>query len=331
MAKSAKSKVALNELMALASAGAVPAVSARRAKSAAKAEAPAALAPFLYDDKKDLSVSWPTERIKVKETRVKVASTADMVAMSQYDWICDILKNGQHQRFNAIVADPAYTGPRIVAEGDSWFLHPLIEDTINFLLKGSARLAVWNTACAADTLQTMWDDRRTFMEYWHYIYWSTERPTVMLLSGGGNDLLGEGALYFMLKDYQAGMTPADLIDKTEAEQNIATVMGLIKSIKAELNRDFPSLKLLVHGYDYPVPMNDIWIGKPMKKRKIPAGMRRAVVKVFMDIYNDELKKTVSAANYVDLRGIVPVSEWYDEIHPNKNGFKRVAAKIRAAI
>jgi hypothetical protein len=326
----AKSKVTLTELATLDTTRRLVRAG-RRAKAGVAAQPPTAMSQFLYDDKKDMSVSWPTERIKVRENRVAIASTADMVAMSQYDWICDILKNGQHQRFNDIVADPNYSGPRVVAEGDSWFLHPLIEDTINFLLKGSARVAVWNTACAADTLQTMWDDRRTFMEYWHYIYWQIERPTVMLLSGGGNDLLSDGALYFMLKDYQSGMTPADLIDKPKADQNIATVMGLIKSIKAEINRDFPSIKLLVHGYDYPVPKNDKWIGKPMKKRKIPAGMRRSVVKVFMDLYNDELKKTVSAANYVDLRGIVPLSEWYDEIHPNKAGFKRVAAKIRTAI
>ena len=336
----AKSKVKLNDFAAVAEASltaeleAAPPTGRKRARAeAVKPALEAAVSRMLVDDKKDMSVAWPTQRIKVKENVVEIASTADMVAMSQYDWICDIMKNGQHQRFNSIVADPTYTGPRIVAEGDSWFLHPLVSDIINYLLKGSQRVAVWNTACAADTLQTMWDDRRTFMEYWHYIYWrpTAQRPTIMLLSGGGNDLLGDGALYFMLNDYSAGMTPADLINTTEANNNIAAVMALIKAIKAELNRDFPAVKLLVHGYDYPIPKNDKWIGKPMKKRKIPASMQRDVVKVFMDLYNDALKTTVSAANYIDLRGTVPNAEWYDEIHPNDAGFKRVAAKIRAAI
>ena len=134
----AKSKVRLNDIATVIAASRAGEVEMEIAAGAKRAPA-ATVSRFLTDDKSDMTVAWPTQRIKVREDAIEIATTADMVAMSQYDWICDILKNGQHQKYNTIVADPHYAGPRIVAEGDSWFLHPLISDIINYLLKGSKR------------------------------------------------------------------------------------------------------------------------------------------------------------------------------------------------
>ena len=97
----ARSKVKLNDIAALAQTNltvepeAAPAGGRKRAMSAKRAPE-AVVSRILVDDKKDMSVAWPTQRIKVRENVVEIATTADMVAMSQYDWICDIMKNGQH-------------------------------------------------------------------------------------------------------------------------------------------------------------------------------------------------------------------------------------------
>lgn len=290
---------------------------------------------YLYYDKKDMTVAWPTQRAKVRRDLVEISTAADIEAMSKYDWICDSQKNGRHTRFRRIIASSGYHGPRLVSEGDSWFLHPLLLDVIDHLLRGRNPLAVWSTDCAGDTLSTMWKDRKTRGEYWNHIFWSNPRPTIMLLSAGGNDLLGEGKLYFLLNDYRRGMTADELVNKTEVAKVLPPIMNLFSSVLSELERDFPRIRLIAHGYDYPRPMNDIWIGQPMRRRGIPAGqLQRAVVKVLMDMYNTTLQSTLanfSNATYVNLRGVVPAGEWDDEIHPNGDGFAKVAAKIRTAI
>jgi hypothetical protein len=106
-------------------------------------------------------------------------------------------------------------------------------------------------------------------------------------------------------------------------------------VLSELQRDFPRIRLIAHGYDYPRSMNDKWIGIPMQRRRIPAGTtQRAVIKILLDMYNTTLQSTLagfSNASYVDLRNVVPANEWEDELHPNDDGFRRVAAKIRSAI
>jgi hypothetical protein len=100
---------------------------------------------------------------------------------------------------------------------------------------------------------------------------------------------------------------------------------------------FPTVQVVTHGYDYPVPQDDVWIGKPLQQRGITdPQLQREVIKVFMDIYNDRLAGTVNAhrknTTYVDLRGIVPDKrDWHDEIHPTSKGFEAIAEKIREAI
>lgn len=290
---------------------------------------------YLYYDKKDMSVAWPSARAKVKSDMVEISTAADLEVMSEYDWICDIQKNGRHQRYRQIVGNSSYHGPRLVSEGDSWFLHPQITDTIDHLLRGSSPLAVWSTDCAGDTLATMWNDRKTRGEYWNYTYWSNPRPTIMLLSAGGNDLLGDGKLYFLLNQYTAGKTAEQLINAAAVANVLPPIMSLFSSVLSEMKRDFPNIRVIIHGYDYPRPMNDKWIGQPMQRRGIPQGaLQRTVIKVLMDIYNTALQDVLAGfanATYVNLRGTVPANEWFDEIHPNDDGFKKVAKKIRAAI
>jgi hypothetical protein len=131
------------------------------------------------------------------------------------------------------------------------------------------------------------------------------------------------------------MTAAELVNAAEVAKVLPPIMNLFSQVLSELKRDFPKIRLITHGYDYPKPMNDKWIGLPMQRRRIPAGqMQRAVVKVLMDTYNSKLESTLanfSNATYVNLRDVVPANEWHDEIHPNDRGFLRVTAKIRAAI
>lgn len=294
-------------------------------------------ANFVYD-RSDQNVLWPTERIKVSLDKVDLSNRADVEILSQYDWLCNIIKNHRRRRFRDLINDNRYDGPHIVEEGDSWHLFPLIiDDIIDHLLFTNVNpLAIYSFSCAGDTLDDMYKSRKR--EYWDYIW--RNRPDVMLLSGGANDLLGArcrsclGNLYNHLERYQKGMDVDDLI-KPSLHGEIAMITNLMGAILAELRRDFSFVKILVHGYDYPWPDNDKWLGQPMKERDIPDDLQRPVIMRLLKLYNEALEKVIkqnSNAHYVDLLDTLKTKDdWFDELHPTTAGFKKLAAKVRAAI
>ena len=95
--------------------------------------------------------------------------------------------------------------------------------------------------------------------------------------------------------------------------------------------------MIIHGYDYAVPQpNGTWLGGPMDRLGIPADIvkRQAIVRALIDEFHLHLaqfEKTHSHVTYVDLRGTVPGHQWFDELHPNSDGFALVAKKIGAVI
>lgn len=291
-------------------------------------------------DTTDMQAPWPTDRIKVNQDQVEIRSISELEVMLSPGFLCGGIRQGRHNRYQEIAAQPGYKGPFGLSEGDSWQLYPfLLKDIVDhFIHAGKDSIAIWSTDCAGDTLMSMWQDRKKLHEYLNYLVYnySPAHPSFMLLSGGGNDLLGDGRLSLMLNRYSKGATPDDLIKKDDARHAINGVMYHFNLILNELAGSFPKIKVFIHGYDYPVPMGDKWIGGPMKDKGITdPTLQRKVIRVFMDLYNAALSSTLSQhanATYVDVRNAVSdENDWHDEIHPKDNGFAAVAAIIRAAV
>lgn len=94
---------------------------------------------------------------------------------------------------------------KIYAEGDSWFQHPLIKDVIERLngVLDKDRYVLYSGAAASDWLINYIQGR----EYIHDI--SRIRPHVILLSGGGNDIMGDGRVAFLLDEYRTNFSPME--------------------------------------------------------------------------------------------------------------------------
>ncbi len=295
---------------------------------------------YVFYDRADMHVAWPTQRIKVRRDLVDISSISDFELMLSPGFFCGGIKRGRHERYEQIVSKPSYKGPYGLSEGDSWHLYPfLIEEIVDqFIHAGKDSLAVWSTDCTGDTLKKIWDDRNKLHEYMNYLFYQyrNRKPTFMLLSGGGNDLLNNGRLYVMLKDYQAGMGADEIVDMEQIKNAVSSVMSYFDLILAELAASYPALRIFIHGYDYLVPMDDIWIGIPMRDRGIlDKSMQRQVVRVFVDYYNIRLSEKLKLhpnAVYVDVRDTVrDEDDWHDEIHPKSRGFAEIAKKIRNAV
>lgn len=232
---------------------------------------------------------------------------------------------------------------RIVSEGDSWFQHPLVRDIIDHL---SRTYAIYCAAAAGDTLRNIQSDDKSRGQY--YLDAIDEvKPAFFLVSGGGNDILGSRFRGYLQDKFDAavdeGKDPERFLHE-EIFKEIESLADVYRSLFQSLKVSHPKLQIIVHGYDYPVKLNDAskgWLGRYMIEKGISRpGDRQAIIHAIMDNFNRRLKEVAMEfdnVSYLDLRGLVrfnpgeAVDQWYDEIHPNDDGFQQIAMKFMQKI
>ncbi|NUB10514.1 peptidase C14, caspase catalytic subunit p20 [Azospirillum sp. Vi22] len=251
------------------------------------------------------------------------AGARSALAMNAANWWCRMRRRIAFDRRIA----SGYSGPIIVSEGDSWFQYPiLLDDVIDHLGKDYAILSL---DAAGDTLSNMLAEA----EYRQAI--TESNAVVFLFSAGGNDLFGGGALAGHLRRYDPAtpnLRPEDYL-LPSFDGLIAEAVDRYQRILREVERDFPNVLTVCHGYDRPTPAGGPWLGRPMARRDITApALQKGIVDVMFDRFNDELARlvrTFSKAVFVDARNAVRT--WHDELHPTDEGFAAVAALFSSVI
>ena len=252
--------------------------------------------------------------------RVLYSETEAAVAMASLNGVC---RWRRQQRYARKIK--GWTGLRVVAEGDSWFQYPfLIEDVIDHLFD---RWAIYCVSAAGDLLRDMArQDEVTAAVL-------SQKPHVLLLSAGGNDVLGGGALQRCLTPFSPGLAATDYVTAGFDDllaRSMDIYAGLIeKALVAGAG------KVVLHSYDYAIPTDGRWLGRPMAKIGIKdSALQRAIVRILIDRFHDGLTAMVGGfagrAVVVDTRGSVPDDEWFDELHPTTRGFVFPARLIRIA-
>ena len=215
---------------------------------------------------------------------------------------------------------------RIVSEGDSWFQHPhpKVKDTIDHL---SERFAIYSVGAAGDELKNMYREN----EYLDAI--KEVDPTFFLLSGGGNDILGAQFRHYLKKDFakaEIGQNPRRFL-KNVFFLELERIGMIYQNILEGLTEMKPDMHILLHGYDYVIPeskTNTGWLGRYMIGNGIKEhDDRQALVNLIIDEFNQKITQTASQfdnVTFIDVRTRVANDRWYDEIHPDSEGFKTVA-------
>ena len=229
---------------------------------------------------------------------------------------------------NAIFAKKmreGYTGPIIVSEGDSWFMST--DTGIVHQLIMQHDLAIFCVEMWGDTIENMAGSS----EYIQAI--QEKSASVLLLSGGGNDIFGGE----YLADFDPSLSaPEHLLPKySELLDNAMAHYDHILQRVEELPGD---VSIICHGYDYVVPNSEAWpcwLGPPMNEHGITdRGFQALIAREMIDQFNDRLKLLVERfdnVTYLDLRGIVGPNRWFDEIHPTKAAYADIAAMYKAEI
>lgn len=215
--------------------------------------------------------------------------------------------------------------PVMVSEGDSWFQHPLVVDTIDHLSKV---YPIYCVAAAGDTLAN-YDREGEWLEAV-----GSKSPRFFLISGGGNDVLGEQFRnHIKAGPHTPGLSPQDYLEPTLIAE-LDNLKTIYRKIFTELFALRPDIHALCHGYDYITPLEKTdkgWLGRYMiEKGMTSQADRKDVITYILNEFNDRLQ-TVAAefpnVHYINARGLVAGDQWYDEIHPDKQGFQAVAGSF----
>ena len=134
------------------------------------------------------------------------------------------------------------------------------------------------------------------------------------------------------------MTLVTLTGKPEHYLNdhFFEVLGVVssgyESLIKEISDEFPDVHIFIHGYDYLIPNNGKYLGQPMGRRGIvEPELQKAIMKALINEFNSVLKNLSDGrekVHYINCRGSVDPSEWYDEIHPTSRGFEGVAKRFK---
>ena len=238
-----------------------------------------------------------------------------------------LARERRHLQYRLKVNNPFFTGQKIVSEGDSWFQFPFVlADVIDQLFKpfdGLDSYAVYSLGAAGDLLENIInaDEMAQAIE--------AENPEVFLISGGGNDLVADGNLANLLHPFENGRQAADYPNEA-FDQFLQDIMQLYRGLFIRLLSRFPNLRIICHGYDYPIPNNGVSFGIPMASRQITdKELQKDILKAIIDRFNDAQINLIQNVEFggrvfhVDCRGVVGDDNWADELHPNNRGFKAV--------
>ncbi|MFK7875949.1 MAG: N-acetylmuramoyl-L-alanine amidase [Paracoccaceae bacterium] len=224
-----------------------------------------------------------------------------------------------------------FSGTSIVSEGDSWFQYPLLLQDIIDNFDGEKSLAVLSLGGAGDLVEAMAKRR----EYDKALT-ETKSP-VLLLSGGGNDLLGDGRLIEILEPYKADASAGDLVNMDALQSVSDKIIGFYRDILHDVQTHHPKVTVFGHGYDTPFPKaGGAHFGKPFAKAGIPLALGRDVIELIVDFFANRLEELTNIFpnyRYVNLKGKVGThpNSWHDELHPVDAGFERAAVPLIQAV
>lgn len=215
----------------------------------------------------------------------KIAALAPVMAK------VDALKNAQrNSRFKVRVRDGFRDDQKnkvILVEGDSWFNYPILLSDVIDWVSMDKNLALYSLASGGDWLLNMLSARRYVEQL------STINPDVFIISGGGNDLVGNNRIAAMLdssgksSEFFQSDWAMHLMKKTtarlDAERFGAGMKFISKDFFALLmffhlqyyhifngiltagtgdpkNSKFPGIKIITQGYDYAEPSRNLGFG-----------------------------------------------------------------------
>jgi hypothetical protein len=234
--------------------------------------------------------------------------------------------------------------PSILAIGDSWFWYPFPGGSLLSHLgplvetKGHTILAIGNNG--AEAVDYTSGKYRKLVNNALNIYGDASLSAVFV-SGGGNDFAGFNDLRPLLHGDNSNAQTAEECFLPGAEwpslgwlvnhvyESLAILIGRILIAS-------PHAIVVLHNYDYAIPDGrgvfggDGWIKEALVRTSVPIEFHRGCVRHVIDRFSDMQNVLVQSGRgqivQVDGRGELSENDWANELHPNGDGFRKLAQK-----
>lgn len=227
---------------------------------------------------------------------------------------------------------------RVVAEGDSWFNLPWLfgyPPAIANCFEDDEQFEMINIAFWGYTLEDILNPPEDDEKYMNVI--RENSADFFLLSAGGNDLqlvLADTEKCY-IHHYAPDRKPEEYLTSS-GEEGIEKIQKGYNEILDEVTGEFPNLTVICHGYDYPRPNQEEnpHIGYYLEQLNIPPKNMQEIINSVLDKLNGAIKSitdSYESVTFIDLRGVTKNHVWFDDMHPDKDGFIALSKKFKEAI
>ena len=247
--------------------------------------------------------------------------------------ILDFYRRKKRKKYQDHIA-AGYAGLRCVAEGDSWFELPPIGYSTDIIRELWDEYAILSLAKAGDAWESVLRQDELFATV------AEEEPDVVLLSVGGNNVLGQIETFV---HHWSPTRPKDAYLNEEFQYELNKIAFYTEHWVSRLVN--LGCDVVMHGYGYaeprPADRGGWLIGGPLsRERNInDQTIWSNVVIQMVDLFNDRIKSISSRPKYagkfhfLDLRNDVGKGPdwWEDEIHLTQKGYEAVASRFRVTL
>lgn len=163
------------------------------------------------------------------------------------------------------------------------------------------------------------------------------KADILLFSGGGNDIAGD-QFCIWLNDNKDN-DPINAVDWERLGAALDLTMATYNDLALIRDTVNPNCWIVTHGYDFP-PITGkgiFWLGPWLKPSLDYCGWTDSshqyqIVRAVLSEFNRRLANWGAEKHiHVPTQGTLSFDDWGNEIHPNRIGFDKIAAKFSAAI
>lgn len=217
----------------------------------------------------------------------------------------------------------------LLAEGDSWFSLGGFTTNLLMALDDDDTLIV-SCASPGDTLRNMSrlgnEPFRMMLSPRFGVQWDG-----VLLSAGGNDLLGDVGRVILGANLDLNLLDMALAEIDNGYRRIVSAV-----------REHHACPIHAHTYDYPVPdpggwlRLGPWVGNRLRAAGVPQHRHQGIVVHIIDALAEHLHRNPDLTVHETRGTLTPgrwrcfgwQKHWRNEIHPNAAGYRLLAAKWR---
>jgi lysophospholipase L1-like esterase len=258
--------------------------------------------------------------------------------------------------------DPSLNKRLILAEGDSWFtIAGIPTSNLLYSFRFKKMTMIVNCAMPGDTIKHMSEIEG------NHVFRTALSPEgynwdLILLSGGGNDLIDTAGKLLLPRQQRGAKSmknTKDYCDTEKLDELIANIQQGYRRLVGLRDTDGSPAKkkpIVVHTYDYAVPRDSRarffsvpllgpWLYPAVVNAEIPKKDWIKVSKYLIDKLAKgilDLEKVDKLKNFhvVDTRKSLKMAalgttgdngDWLNEIHPNSDGYKKLARAIEGKL